>query len=317
MVGVSALGTITGKLEVGLIRFNTVVLVMGFLSAIATSSASVAREEVTVPINSVRDVEAWYIEQKFTDFDKHPERLQAVPRTRLHRVPEVFEPEWKDNVNLRISVFYRHFLSAALQVNEEIKADRNKLQNISLNALGQQDRVWLIDRLKYYRVPGEENEEENEIDKGRVAALALRMDEIPPSLVIVQTAIESGWLQSRFARKGQALFGQWSQDGTGIKAKDSDVRLAIFNSPRDSLIAYTRNLNSNKAYRGLWTERADMRARGETLSGFELAKHMKVYAETGQVYVDLIRKMIKRHDLGRADTAKLADGPVYIFKSPE
>ena len=39
-------------------------------------------------------------------------------------------------------------------------------------------------------------------------ALLCRVDVVPPSLAIAQAAEESGWGTSRFAREGNALFGQ-------------------------------------------------------------------------------------------------------------
>ena len=41
---------------------------------------------------------------------------------------------------------------------------------------------------------------------------------------------------------------------------------------------------------------------------------MSSYAETGEEYVKLIRSMIRRDDLIRGDTAKLAQGPRTLFR---
>ena len=48
------------------------------------------------------------------------------------------------------------------------------------------------------------------------------MDEIPASLAIAQAAKETGWGTSRFARKGNALFGQWTWSGEGLKPKEAE-----------------------------------------------------------------------------------------------
>ena len=48
------------------------------------------------------------------------------------------------------------------------------------------------------------------------------MDEIPVSLAIAQAAKETGWGTSRFAQEGNALFGQWTWSGEGLKPKDAD-----------------------------------------------------------------------------------------------
>ena len=50
-----------------------------------------------------------------------------------------------------------------------------------------------------------------------------KINSIPISLILAQAIIESGWGASRFAQEGNALFGQWTYDGEGIKPAGSDV----------------------------------------------------------------------------------------------
>ena len=95
---------------------------------------------------------------------------------------------------------------------------------------------------------------------------------------------------------------------------ETSVRLAAFENPRQSLIAYMLNLNSHPAYKGLRKARAEMRRTGRPLDGYALASHLGKYSETGEVYVNLIRRMIRRDDLTRCDTAKLAPGPRILFR---
>ena len=48
------------------------------------------------------------------------------------------------------------------------------------------------------------------------------MDEVPVSLAIAQAAKETGWGTSRFAQEGNALFGQWTWSGEGLKPKEAE-----------------------------------------------------------------------------------------------
>ena len=48
------------------------------------------------------------------------------------------------------------------------------------------------------------------------------MDIIPVSLAIAQAAKETGWGTSRFALEGNALFGQWTWSGEGLKPKEAE-----------------------------------------------------------------------------------------------
>ena len=85
--------------------------------------------EIIVEVENALGVAAYFKKIGFYDIDNHPERLQAVPRTRLLRVPKTVSDVWRENVSLRKSVFFRLALSAVLQVNEEILAQRERCLN--------------------------------------------------------------------------------------------------------------------------------------------------------------------------------------------
>ena len=141
----------------------------------------------------------------------------------------------------------------------------------------------------------------------------VRVDAIPPSMALVQSAIESGWGSSRFAKEGNAMFGQWTTSG-GIKAKGSDARLAAFPDPRESLNAYCLNLNTHPSYAPFRTARAEMRKANRPLDGSKLADYLGSYSEKGDEYIELVIGMIKRDRLEIADRAQLAKGPVVVFR---
>jgi Bax protein len=110
------------------------------------------------------------------------------------------------------------------------------------------------------------------------------------------------------------MFGQWTTSKSGIMATGSNVRLAAFRNPRESLIAYMLNLNSHPAYKELRNARAELRRNGRPIDGYFLSGFLDKYAETGKEYVTLIRRIIGRDDLTRGDTAKLAPGPRILFR---
>src|SRR5690606_12194341 len=85
------------------------------------------------------------------------------------------------------------------------------------------------------------------------AELLRRADTIPPSLALAQAAEESGWGTSRFAREGNALFGQrvWrGEDGIvpSDRADGETYRVAAFEHLIDGVKSYARNLNTHSAY---------------------------------------------------------------------
>jgi Bax protein len=70
---------------------------------------------------------------------------------------------------------------------------------------------WLEKKYKQYGVKSKD-----------LSTLKIRMDEIPVSLAIAQAAKETGWGTSRFAQEGNALFGQWTWSGEGLKPKEAE-----------------------------------------------------------------------------------------------
>ena len=175
--------------------------------------------------------------------------------------------------------------------------------------MSQKDRQWLTQMMSTYKVT--ENEESFTDDQ--LKELMVRVDAIPPSLALVQSAIESGLGSSRFAKEGNAMFGQWTTSG-GIKAKGSDAQLAAFPDPRESLNAYCLNLNTHPSYAQFRTARAEMRKANRLLDGAKLAEHLGSYSEKGEEYIELVKGMIKRDRLEIADSAQLAKGPVVVFR---
>ena len=135
------------------------------------------------------------------------------------------------------------------------------------------------------------------------------MDEIPVSLALAQAAKETGWGTSRFAQQGNALFGQWTWSGEGLKPKDSDKneghKVMKFNILQASVRAYQRNLNTHKTYREFRLARAQLRDEGMELDSIILSQYLDEYAETGQEYVKILKKIIEQNNLKDFDKAKL------------
>ena len=142
-----------------------------------------------------------------------------------------------------------------------------------------------------------------------LSILKIRMDEIPVSLALAQAAKETGWGTSRFAQEGNALFGQWTWSGEGLKPKESDKnqghKVMKFNVLQASVRAYQRNLNTHSSYEDFRIARAELRDKDKALDSIILSKHLDKYAETGDHYVEVIQKIIEQNNLKDFDDAKL------------
>ena len=139
--------------------------------------------------------------------------------------------------------------------------------------------------------------------------LKIRMDEIPVSLAIAQAAKETGWGTSRFALEGNALFGQWTFSGEGIKplAIDNDKthKIMKFQILQASIRAYQRNLNTHSGYKKFRKFRAMARDNDEKLDSLVLADYLDQYAETGVEYTKVLKKIIQQNSLKDFDDVKL------------
>ena len=135
------------------------------------------------------------------------------------------------------------------------------------------------------------------------------MDIIPTSLAIAQAAKETGWGTSRFAQEGNALFGQWTWSGDGLRPKNAEEgknhKVMKFNILQASVRAYQRNLNTHSTYKDFRKARAKLRDSNKPLDSMELTKYLNKYAETGNQYVEVLQKIINQNKLKDFDDAKL------------
>jgi Bax protein len=142
-----------------------------------------------------------------------------------------------------------------------------------------------------------------------LSTLKIRMDYVPASLTIAQAAKETGWGTSRFAQEGNALFGQWTWSGEGIKPKraddDSTHKVMKFKVLQASVKAYQRNLNTHSTYKDFRSARAELRDEDKKLDSIILSEYLDKYAETGKEYVKILQQIIRQNNLEDFDDAKI------------
>ena len=204
-----------------------------------------------------------------------------------------------ESTRKRKEFFIQIILPLILQENKNIKMDRKRLFSIINKSKNSNlEKKWLQKKYKQYGVPSKD-----------LSTLKIRMDEIPVSLAIAQAAKETGWGTSRFAQEGNALFGQWTWSGEGLKPKEADKneghKVMRFNVLQASVRAYQRNLNTHSSYSNLRLARAELRDKGKPLDSLVLVKYLNEYAETGQKYVEVLQQIIKQNNLKDFDDAKL------------
>ena len=203
------------------------------------------------------------------------------------------------NIKERKEFFIQIVLPLIIKENNIIKKDRRTLFDIINKSNNTTVELnWLEKKYKQYGVKSQD-----------LSTLKIRMDEIPVSLAIAQAAKETGWGTSRFAQEGNALFGQWTWSGEGLKPKKAekgaDHKVMKFNILQASVRAYQRNLNTHPTYKDLRKARAEFRDSNKPLDSLELSNYLNKYAETGNQYVEVLQQIIKQNKLKDFDDAKL------------
>ena len=252
-----------------------------------------------LPTDTVR-LNASTIEQLFKDTDynlKDVRKSKLVKPITLSLLPE--EMKMIESSTKKKNLFIKIILPLILDENNRIKLDRRKLFSIlNKNKNTNAEKKWLNLKFKQYGVV-----------KNDLSTLKIRMDEIPVSLAIAQAAKETGWGTSRFAIEGNALFGQWTWSGEGIKpaAADNDTshKIMKFKILKSSVRAYQRNLNTHSSYKEFRMARAELRDNKMELDSLILANYIDKYAETGKEYVKILKQIIKQNNLKDFDDVKL------------
>ncbi len=204
-----------------------------------------------------------------------------------------------ENTKKRKNLFIQIVLPLILEENTRIKVERKKLFAVlNKNNNSDSEIKWLKSKFKQYGVVNRD-----------LTTLKIRMDEIPVSLAIAQAAKETGWGTSRFALEGNALFGQWTFSGEGIKPKGADIgdthKVMKFKVLQASVRAYQRNLNTHSSYREFRKMRAIQRDNQGNLNSLELVNYLDKYAETGLEYTKILKKIIEQNNLTDFDDAEL------------
>ncbi len=260
-----------------------------------------------VPTDTVR-LSAETINQLFKDTNYNLDSVRKtkfVKPIRLSLLPS--EIKKIENTKKKKNLFIQIILPLILEENNRIKLDRKKLFTIlNKNMNSDSEKKWLKSKFQQYGVINND-----------LSTLKVRMDIVPVSLAIAQAAKETGWGTSRFAIEGNALFGQWTWSGEGIKPagvdpEDSKHKVMKFKVLKASVRAYQRNLNTHGSYRQFRSARANMRDNDDDLDSLLLADYLDKYAATGKEYTKIIKQIIKQNNLQDFDKVKLLPSSIKL-----
>ncbi len=236
------------------------------------------------------------------DLDRDRDETDDVALAQLPPLPRWSRADLPDfssysDTTEKKAAFFSFLYPRIVLANSRILIERDYLQSLTdKDELSKSELTWLENQAERLRV----DEEPGSADMFR--RLENRLDVIPPSLIMAQAANESAWGTSRFARRGNNLFGQWCfSKGCGIvpqsRVEGASHEVADFDSPYLSVRSYIQNLNRHPAYQKLRDVRLKARSTGDNASGSSLAAGLLDYSERGEEYVKEIRSMIRYNNL--------------------
>ena len=198
--------------------------------------------------------------------------------------------------------FFTFLQPLVQQENTRILQQRRKLISLqSKVVLTPADVKWLKQMAMFYRINDDTRPAKQIVDQ-----LLMRVDIIPVSLALSQSANESAWGTSRFAVKGNNLFGQWCyRAGCGLvpanRSSNAKHEVARYKSPSDSVKSYLYNLNTHKAYQPLRELRWQQRQQQKQPTGAMLVAGLQHYSSRGDAYIRELRMMMRSNHLDQYD----------------
>ena len=242
---------------------------------------------------------AW--SKNFIDQIKNKPRIPRIYFTQLPSDLNTYE------INDKKKIFISIMLPLLLKGNEKISTERSNLIMFFKKENFKKLKIFC----KKYKIKTIDCNNINTLNKAKLKnlqnILLNRVNVLPISMMLAQAIVESGWGGSRFAQKGNALFGQWTWDKkkgispTGIHRPSFAVK--SFQNLQDSVDAYILNLNTHPAYSKLRNYR-ELISNPLNFEGFKFSRYLDKYAIIGFEYVKKINLMIKKNNLEKFNSLK-------------
>ena len=222
---------------------------------------------------------------------------QVIRKIKLNKeLPRIFFSQLPHdlgtyNLKHRKNIFITLILPLLLKGNENIKNEKKTINKYLNNKNFQKLRPYCIK----YKIQEKYCTKNNFIYVKK--QFTLKVDVLPISMMLAQAAIESGWGLSRFAKEGNALFGQWTwSKNSGLKPEkkpNANFYVKSFKNLQSSVDSYLLNLNTHIAYKKMRNFRYLIKIRNKEFKGIHFAKYLDRYAEIGYEYVKKVTKLIK------------------------
>lgn len=203
------------------------------------------------------------------------------------------------SIKSRKELFIKITLPLIVKENDKLTKLNRKIKKIksSLDIISRDEALWVKELMLEY--------DANSLDN-----LIIKVDSIPVSLALAQAVIESGWGTSRFAYEGNALFGQyiWDSQTSGIVPNERETnakyKIKSFDTLRESVASYMKNLNTNFHYNEFRLNRFILRSNNISLDGTLLAEYLYNYS-IEEDYINKIKEIIQTNNFNDFENIKI------------
>lgn len=227
----------------------------------------------------------------------------AIASTIVHGKPVGLAPNFAKitDIPARKTAFFSYLFPGIEWENYRIATERAKLEQMKKELADNRsttDNIATAKRLGLsYGLPLPESG----LSEAWLTEMLIRVNYLPPALVMTQAAIESAWGTSRFAVQANNFFGQWCfVKGCGLvpkqRSKGMIHEVQSFDNVQQAIHGYFMNVNRHKAYaelRKIRQQRAtdDLDLLSVT-TALALADGLVRYSERGETYVKEVKSAI-------------------------
>lgn len=257
-------------------KISILLFIITLLFSAETQADLIKRESagnIYITQSTVAELEDFFSQHNYRRFNILTD--DAYPRIYLTSLPTDFQdiPSQK----YRNELFIRILAPIALKINEELSNERNKILRLERkynnNKALTPEEMELLEELALKYDYFTRNNQTRVYDL--IENLKLRINIIPPSILIAASAMETNWGTSRVVKEANSLYKEkvWYTDEglEPLENKDDGYRFKIFPDLTESMRSFAHTFNSDKKFYHVWQAREIIMKRHEHTMGESLA----------------------------------------------
>lgn len=260
--------------------------------------------EIYVSPQSTEELQKIFQDHNYTSY-----LSSSYPRVFINNLPQDFASLPDDELSKQL--FLMSIAPLALQINEDILRQKRIISYIdykfSRHNLSLDDENILDDLAKEYEINTKMQGERRYAII--LKKLKLKVDVVPPSVLLAMAAINTNWGKAGFLAKSNSLYRElvWYTD-EGLKPEDEkeddSYRIKVYPSLSAAMKDYANKLNSNIDYQEFREARHNLSYRNQVVSGSFLAPYL-IFASDLPNFAGLLDYTITFYQLEKLDKSAI------------